>query len=41
MERLGARIDKVRPYDRWWQALETSSYGGGRRCCVHPFRTNA
>jgi threonine dehydratase len=35
MERLGARIDKV-PYDRWWQALETSSYPEASGVFVHP-----
>ncbi|MGZ4308007.1 MAG: threonine ammonia-lyase [Gaiellaceae bacterium] len=35
MERLGARIDKV-PYDRWWEALETSSYPEAGGIFVHP-----
>jgi threonine dehydratase len=35
MERLGARIDKV-PYDRWWEALETSSYPAAGGVFVHP-----
>jgi threonine dehydratase len=35
MERLGARIDKV-PYDRWWEALETSSYPEAGGVFVHP-----
>ena len=34
MERL-ARIDKV-PYDRWWEALETSSYPKAGGVFVHP-----
>jgi len=35
MERLGARIDKV-PYDRWWEALETSSYLEASGVFIHP-----
>ena len=35
MERLGARIDKV-PYDRWWEALETSSYPEAEGVFIHP-----
>src|SRR5438046_2242423 len=35
IERLGARIDKV-PYDRWWEALETSSYPKAGGVFVHP-----
>ena len=35
MQRLGARIDKV-PYERWWEALETSSYPEASGVFVHP-----
>ena len=35
MERLGARIDKV-DYDRWWQALESSSYPKTEGVFIHP-----
>ena len=35
MERLGARIEKV-PYDRWWEAIETSSYPEAGGVFIHP-----
>jgi threonine dehydratase len=35
MERLGASIDKV-PYDRWWEALQSSSYPEVAGVFVHP-----
>jgi threonine dehydratase len=34
MKRLGARIEKV-PYDRWWEAMETSSYPEGGGVFIH------
>jgi threonine dehydratase len=33
--RLGGRVIKV-PYDRWWQAMEESSYPGAEGLFVHP-----
>jgi len=35
MARLGARIDKVE-YDRWWEALESSSYPETEGVFIHP-----
>jgi threonine dehydratase len=35
MKRLGARIEKV-PYDRWWEAIETSSYPEAEGVFIHP-----
>src|SRR5256886_8160580 len=35
IERLGGRVVKV-PYERWWQAIEESSFPGAEGVFIHP-----
>jgi threonine dehydratase len=40
VERLGGRVVKV-PFDRWWQAIEESSFEGEGGLFVHPVQNEA